>query len=100
MTSAPQPLPRFIPTLTQIVEHPSALASQSKPDTSAMFASVWQQIEPVLKRRVEEEIEQMIQLALAEKSAEIQNLLHDEMRLLIQQTVREALLDEKNQPRI
>jgi len=98
MISAPQPLPRFIPTLTQIVEHPSALASQSKPDTSALFTTIWQQIEPVLKRRVEEEMERMIQLILAEKGAEIQNLLHNEMRLLAQQAVRDALLDEKNQP--
>jgi hypothetical protein len=97
MTSLPQPLPRFIPTLTQIVDNPNRLAHQPETDPAALFSSIWLQIEPILKRRIAEEVTKMIRTALTEKGAEIENLLHDEMRLFAQQAVLDAMPKKGNE---
>lgn len=97
MTASPQTLPRFIPTLTQIVEHPSASVIPPERASSTLADTVWHQIEPILRHRVKAEIEQLIEQALVEKSAELQHRLEEEMRLLVQQTVRDTLQCEKPQ---
>lgn len=96
MTTPAKPLPRFIPTLTEVVD-PSTLtglAKPAKPETEAMVERVRQQIQPIFERRLQEEFDRMVRATVARHWADVSGRLQDEMDMF----VRQAVIDAMGQP--
>ncbi|NDP40511.1 MAG: hypothetical protein GZ093_17515 [Rhodoferax sp.] len=93
MNPTPRNMPRFVPTLTEIVE-PSSLA-RTPPSTGSDFdeitQSVMQRVDRVLDRRLREEAEGVLR-SLVTEQLEIMHLrLREELALVVQQAVAEVI---------
>ena len=89
MSSPPPNLPRFIPTLTEVVD-PASLAGLSipaKPDVEAMIAQVQQQLQPLFERRLQEELDRLMRATVARQWSDISARVRTEMDMLIRQAV-------------
>jgi hypothetical protein len=97
MSAPTRQLPRFIPTLTEVVD-PSSLTStarQTKPDVEAIIERVRQQIQPIFERRLQEEFERVVRMQVARHWNDISTKLQAEMDMFIRQAVID-FLGEKN----
>ncbi len=93
MNSASRNLPRFIPTLTEVVD-PASLtgtAFASKPDVEAVIALVRQQIQPIFERRLQEEFDRLVRATVVRQWADISSRLQDEMDMFVRQAVIDAV---------
>lgn len=93
MSTAPKNLPRFIPTLTEVVD-PASLTSltvTSRPDVEAMVTLVQQQIQPIFERRLQEELDRLVRASVARQWADISTRLQDEMDMFVRQAVIDAI---------
>lgn len=93
MSSPSKNLPRFIPTLTEVVD-PASLtgtAFVSKPDVEAVIALVRQQIQPIFERRLQEEFDRLVRATVARQWADISTRLQDEMDMFVRQAVIDAV---------
>ncbi|MBV5297211.1 MAG: hypothetical protein JZU64_03475 [Rhodoferax sp.] len=93
MSTAPKNLPRFIPTLTEVVD-PASLTSLtviSRPDVEAMVTLVQQQIQPIFERRLQEELDRLVRAGVARQWADISTRLQDEMDMFVRQAVIDAI---------
>ena len=91
MNQAPRNLPRFLPTLTEIVD-PSTLVSptmQATPDLENMVWFVMQRVDMLIERRVREETDAMLSTVVAQH---LQSL-SERLRLEIEDVVRLAVAD-------
>ena len=96
MTPPPKPLPRFIPTLTEVVD-PSTLtglAKPARPETEAMVERVKRQIQPIFERRLQEEFDRLVRATVSRHWADVSAKLQDEMDMF----VRQAVIDAMGQP--
>ena len=96
MTRPNKPTPRFLPTLTEIVQPPAPAAPPPPPDidTDMMVARVMQAIAPHIENQLRELVSDLVQEQLRELSPRIQ---HD-----LEQMVRAAVMgavDEMSEPR-
>jgi hypothetical protein len=93
MNPGNQPLPRFIPTLTEVVDHRtlSGLARPAKPETEAMVQRVKQQIQPIFERRLQEEFDRLVRATVSRHWADVSAKLQDEMEMFTRQAVIDAL---------
>ncbi len=86
-------LPRFIPTLTEVVD-PASLtgtAFVARPDVEAVIALVRQQIQPIFERRLQEEFDRLVRATVARQWADISARLQDEMDMFVRQAVIDAV---------
>lgn len=93
MSTIPRHLPRFLPTLTEVVE-PSTLHTippATHPDFEAMTQSVMQRLDGVLEHRVREQTDAMLRSLVTEQLQTFQLRLREELKLVVQQAVAEAL---------
>ncbi len=93
MSTQSRTLPRFIPTLTEIVD-PATLtrvATKSKPDVEAMIDMVKRQVQPIFERRLQEEIDRLVRTMVARQMADVSVRLQDEMDMFVRQAVIDAL---------
>ena len=93
MSTPPRNLPRFIPTLTEVVD-PASLtgtAFASKPDVERVIAQVRQQIQPIFERRLQQEFDRLVRATVARQWAEVSTKLQDEMDMLVRQAVIDAV---------
>jgi len=92
VTSSTQPPPRFIPTLTEVVDPTSlnSTARQSKPDVEALIDQVRRQVQPIFERRLQEEFERLVRRMVSKQWDDISLKLQSEMDMF----VRQAVLDE------
>jgi len=93
MNSPTRQLPRFIPTLTEVVD-PSSLnstARQTKPDVEALIEQVQQQIQPIFERRLQEEFERVVRMQLARQWSDISTKMQAEMDMFVRQAVIDSL---------
>ena len=93
MTTPAKVLPRFIPTLTEVVD-PAALtglAGASKPDIERMVTQVQQQIQPIFERRLQEEFDRLVRLTVARHWGEVSARLQEEMSMFVRQAVIDAM---------
>ena len=91
MNQAPRNLPRFLPTLTEIVD-PSTLVSptvQSTPDLENTVWSVMQRVDMLIERRIREETDVMLSIVV---SQHLQSL-SERLRLELEEVVRLAVAD-------
>ncbi|WP_294765246.1 hypothetical protein [uncultured Rhodoferax sp.] len=96
MTRPNKPTPRFLPTLTEVVQPPVAPEPPAPPDidTEMMVARVMQAIAPHIENQLRALVADLVQEQLRELSPRIQ---HD-----LEQMVRAAVLgavDEVSNPR-
>lgn len=93
MTTAPRQLPRFIPTLTEVVD-PASLkvaAKPPKPDVEAMIDRVQRQVQPIFERRLQEEYERLVRNMINRQWEEVSARLRIEMDMFVRQVVIDAL---------
>jgi len=93
MNTIPRNLPRFVPTLTEVVE-PSSLvrtAPATSPDVEEIIQSVMQRVDRVLDRRLREDADAMLRNMVAEQLHTLHLSLQAELALVVQQAVAEAM---------
>lgn len=93
MTTQPRNLPRFVPTLTEVVDPASlnTLDIKSKPDVEAMVTMVQRQVQPIFERRLQEEFERLVRTMVARQWTDISSRLQDEMDMFVRQAVIDAM---------
>lgn len=85
--------PRFIPTLTEVVD-PASLtttARQTKPDVEALIGQVQRQVQPIFERRLQEEFDRLVRTLVARQWDEVSAKLQVEMDMFVRQVVIDAL---------
>jgi len=85
--------PRFIPTLTEVVD-PASLATtarQSKPDVEALIAQVQRQVQPIFERRLQEEFDRLVRTLVARQWDDVSTKLQVEVDMFVRQAVIDAL---------
>lgn len=93
MSITPRNLPRFLPTLTEVVP-PSALPSASlpsTPDIEEIVQSVLQQVAVASERRLREETEAMLRTLVAQQLPVLQARLRHELEAVVRQAVSQAM---------
>lgn len=93
MNTIPRNLPRFVPTLTEIVE-PSSLVRtppSTSPDVEEIIQSVMQRVDRVLDRRLREDADAMLRNMVTEQLHTLHLSLRAELALVVQQAVAEAM---------
>jgi len=93
MNTTPRNLPRFVPTLTEIVE-PSTLIRtlpSTSPDFEEIAQSVMRQVDGVLDRRLRDDAETMLRNMVTEQLQTLHLRLRAELALVVQQAVAEAM---------
>lgn len=84
--------PRFVPTLTEVVE-PSPFRSESSGQgdaLEALVAEIVEKLQPVVTRKMQDEFEQWLRATLAQHLREITARMQGELESM----VRQAVLDE------
>lgn len=97
MSTSPKPPPRFVPTLTEVVD-PSSLGRLTpslQPDVQAVVSLVLRQIQPIFEQRLQEELDRLVHTVLAEQWADFHLKLEDEMTMFVNQAVMDALSEQK-----
>jgi len=93
MNNPPRQLPRFVPTLTEVVD-PSTiigLAAKAAPEVESMIELVRKQVQPIFERRIQEELDRLVRTVVTRQWTEIGARLHDEMDLFVRQVVIDAM---------
>lgn len=93
MSSPPRHLPRFLPTLTEVVR-PSELSMDgqpSRPDPTALTQTLMMQVDALVQARVQQDLEKLIRSVVVERSnawvAELQVELRREVRKLVAEAI-------------
>lgn len=91
MNSPPRNLPRFLPTLTEVVAAPPASLpmAPTAPDLEEIVQSVMQRVDLLIERRLAQEVNAMVHALVAEQLP----ILHGRLRLELEHVVREAVSD-------
>lgn len=91
--------PRFVPTLTEVVDPlaPGPAATDPGVDVDALIASICQQIQPVLARRLQQESEQWLRATLAQHLQVVNESIQSDIEFLVRRTLMNAL-KTKNGP--
>lgn len=84
--------PRFVPTLTEVVEPPASTSAAPEPevDVDALVASICQQLQPMLARKLQQETEQWLRAALAQHMHDTIARLQNDMESMVRQAVLTA----------
>ncbi|OQW89422.1 MAG: hypothetical protein BWK72_05760 [Rhodoferax ferrireducens] len=93
MNTPSRQLPRFIPTLTEVVDPASlnSTARQTKPDVEALIGRVQRQVQPIFERRLQEEFERLVRTLVARQWDDVSGKLQAEMDMFVRQAVIDAL---------
>jgi hypothetical protein len=99
MNSPSRDLPRFIPTLTEVVDPATLtrLPSKSKPDVEALIDLVRHQVQPIFERRLQEEFDRLVRTMVARQWADMSSRLQDEMDMFVRQAVIDALEENRSE---
>ena len=98
MSSAPRNLPRYLPTLTEVVQAPglAPAAVTAVPDLEALVQSVLQRVEPVLEARLREEVDAMVRALLTEHLPSLRLRLREELLTATRQALMEGMGPESD----
>lgn len=93
MNTVPRPPPRFVPTLTEVVDPASLsrLAPSSRPDVQAVINLVQSQVQPIFERRLQEELDRLVRTMVAKQWSDLSVKLQDELDMFVRQAVADAL---------
>lgn len=98
--TTPKHVPRFIPTLTEIVD-PTSLQSgveHAQPDPQAWVQQIQRALQPLLEQRLQQELEQFQRMVLADHWQAMRLRLQQDLQEMVRQAVAKevALLDDNN----
>lgn len=103
----PKHVPRFIPTLTEVVDPASisAAPTSTSPDTQTLLEQVQRELCSELDRRLQQEFEQFQRGVLGEQLEAMRQRLWRDMDEMVRQAVADALSredgrDDDSQPRV
>ena len=95
MSTAPRNLPRFLPTLTEVVDpsclHRHAVATVTVPELDEIVQTVQKQVAVVLERRMAEEIDVLVHTLMTEQLQTMSARLHEELETVVRQVVSEFM---------
>jgi hypothetical protein len=98
MNPVSRPAPRFVPTLTEVVD-PGTLGNlvpKTRVDeVQAVVDLVLRQLQPIFEQRLEEEFDRLVRATLANQWAELRERLHADLEISVRQVVA-ATLDAQN----
>lgn len=96
MSNVPKPPPRFVPTLTEVVDPAclTRLAPSPPPDVQAVINLVQRQVQPIFERRLQEELDRLIRTMVARQWSDVSARLQDEMDMFVRQAVTDALNEQ------
>jgi hypothetical protein len=99
MNTSPRVQPRFVPTLTEVVDPQSLnrMATPKQPDAQAIVEMVLVQIRPIFERRLQEELDRLIRSMLTQQWTDVTQQLQDEMTLFVRQAVEDALRGQRSE---
>ncbi|MDO8318473.1 hypothetical protein [Rhodoferax sp.] len=100
MTTPTRQPPRFVPTLTEVVipPLPTPGTALGQVEAEALAAEIWQQIQPLLMHRLQQETEQWLRATLAQHLHEMTARVQRDMASLVRQAAMDAL-DPQNRPK-
>lgn len=90
---APRNLPRFLPTLTEVV-HPASAPRTNVAPTPDLEDTVWfvmQRVDMVIERRLREELDAMLRTVVTEQLQTLGARLRQELEGVVREAVSEAL---------
>ena len=87
---APRPPPRFVPTLTEVVQGASASAGPDRIAQEQLVQRIMQRIDLTLDRRLREAIASVV----LEQSRQLAPALREQIEAVVGATVSEALAEE------
>ncbi len=102
MSSIPRNLPRFLPTLTEVVQ-PEELTKMVEPevlDLEGTVLSVMQRMEPMIERRLREETDALLRNMVAEQLPVLNSRLRQELETIVRQAVSEAMTSRSSQHKL
>jgi hypothetical protein len=90
---AAKPVPRFVPTLTEVVDPAdlNRMAPAPEPKVEELIELVRSRVQPQLERRVEQVLYRLVGELIAQKWSAISSDLSKEVTDLIAQAVRDAM---------
>jgi len=93
MTAPARRPPRFVPTLTEVIETPAFNQTAARPviDEEALVATILQQIQPMAADWMQKESELWLRATLAQQLREFNTRLQAELETRVRQAVREAM---------
>jgi hypothetical protein len=93
VTTPSRSLPRFIPTLTEVVDPASlnSTARQAKPDVEALIDQVQRQVQPIFERRLQDEFERLVRSLVTRQWDDVRTKLQAEMDMFVRQAVLDAI---------
>jgi len=96
MNNVPRPPPRFVPTLTEVVDPASLsrLPPSPQPDVQAVIDLVQRQVRPIFERRLQAELDRLIRTMIAKQWSDLSTKLQDEMDMFVRQAVADALSEQ------
>lgn len=97
MNQPPRNLPRFLPTLTEVVD-PSILAAPKVPATPDLEDAVWfvmQRVDMLIERRVREETDAMLSTLVAQQLQSLGERLRQELEGVVRLAVADAIALQK-----
>ena len=97
MNQPPRNLPRFLPTLTEVVD-PSILAARMVPATPDLEDAVWfvmQRVDMLIERRVREETDAMLSTLVAQQLQSLGERLRQELEGVVRLAVADAIALQK-----
>ena len=99
MNNTPRNLPRFLPTLTEIVQPTTRTQSPvaTTPDTDEMVGFVMQRVDLLLERRLREEVDLMLDMVLTEQLKTLSDSLRQELEPVVRQAVSDAMALQTSQ---
>ncbi len=94
MSTPPRNLPRFLPTLTEVVHAPTLAraAALTTPDREEIAKSVMQRLDGLIERRLREETEAMFRTTVTEQLQTLRSDLLQELEGVVRQAVSEAFI--------
>lgn len=92
MGTTPRHLPRFIPTLTEVVQPPGSARSseQDAPDLEEISRSIMLRVEPLIEHRLREEADAMIRSAVMAQMQTLHLRLREELEIVVRQALTET----------
>lgn len=102
MSTPPRNLPRFLPTLTEIVHLPAVERTTTPvtPDLEATVSFVMQRVDSVIERRLREETDVMLRNIVTEQLQSLGVRLRHELDTVVRQAVSEAMTSQLNQHKL
>ncbi len=103
MSTTSRDLPRFLPTLTEVVQ-PSSLARGAPdpvmPNPEELVKSVLQRVDSLIENRLRQEVSTMVSLLMSEQLQTLNARLRQELEAVVRQAVSEAMTSLADQNKL